>query len=84
MRNFEPERELAQGGGVPGLLTFSHTFRLEQVPSGTRVVQEEVFRGVGLLFVDLDWVEAGYQAVNAALARRVEMLEQGAASDSRQ
>jgi hypothetical protein len=78
VRRMVPERELAQGGGVPGLLTFSHTFRLEPVEGGTRVVQREEFRGAGVLFVDLDWVQPGYEAVNAALARRAEELEQSA------
>jgi hypothetical protein len=76
VRSVVPERELAQGGGVPGLLTFSHRFRLEAVAGGTRVVQRETFRGVGVLFVDLDWVEPGYRSVNAALKKRAEELEQ--------
>jgi hypothetical protein len=75
VRRVVAERELGQGGGVPGLLTFAHTFRLEPVAGGTRVVQEEKFRGAGVLFVDLDWVQPGYEAVNAALKRRAEELE---------
>jgi hypothetical protein len=75
VRRVDPERELAQGGGVPGILTFSHSFRIEAVEGGTRVVQQEEFAGVGVLFVDLDWVEPGYDAVNAALKRCAEDLE---------
>jgi hypothetical protein len=76
VRRVVRERELAQGGGVPGILTFSHRFRLEAVAGGTRVVQREEFRGVGVLFVDLDWVEPGYRSVNAALKKTAEELEQ--------
>jgi hypothetical protein len=75
VRRVVPERELHQGGGVPGLLTFSHSFRLEPIADGTRVVQREEFRGLGVLFVDLDWVEPGYNQVNAALKRQAEDLE---------
>jgi hypothetical protein len=78
VRRVTPERELAQGGGFPGILTFSHAFRLEPVAGGTRIVQQEVFRGAGVLFVDLDWVEPGYRAVNAALKRRAEEMERTA------
>jgi hypothetical protein len=75
VRRVVPDWELAQGGGVPGLLTFSHSFRLEPVAGGTRVVQREEFSGAGVLFVDLDWVEPGYNSVNSALKRRAEELE---------
>jgi hypothetical protein len=77
VRRVHPEHELAQGGGFPGLFTFSHSFRLEPVGEGTRVLHQEKFRGVGVLFVSLDWVEPGYNAVNAALKRRAEALEGG-------
>jgi hypothetical protein len=75
VRRVVPKKELAQGGGVPALLTFSHSFRLEPVASGTRVIQREEFRGVGVLFVDFDWVKPGYESVNAALKRTAEELE---------
>jgi hypothetical protein len=75
VRRVQKERELAQGGGFPGILTFSHSFRLEPFEGGTRVIQQEVFRGAGVLFVDLAWVEPAYRTVNAALKRRAEELE---------
>lgn len=78
VRRVQPNRELVQGGGFPGVLTFAHSFRLEPVETGTRVVQQEKFRGVGVLFVDLEWVEPGYRAVNAALKRRAEAIERSA------
>mgnify|MGYP002379368432 CR=1 FL=1 len=77
IRSVVPEKELVQGGGVPCLLTFSHSFRLESVEGGTRVVQREEFRGIAVPFVDLGWVGPGYDAVNAALKQRSEELERG-------
>lgn len=75
VRRLAPERALAQGGGVPGFLTFDHSFHLEAVDGGTRVVQREQFRGAGVLFADLDWVEDGYRRVNAALKQTAEARE---------
>ena len=69
-----PGRELNQGGGVPGLLTFDHRYLLEPVDGGTRVVQHEEYRGVGVLFWDNSWVEPAYASVNEALGRRVAEL----------
>jgi hypothetical protein len=39
-------------------------------------VQREEFRGLGVFFVDLDWVEPGYQSVNTALKKKAEAREQ--------
>lgn len=83
VRRVVVERELAQGGGVPGLLTFSHSFDLQPVAGGTRVTQREEFRGAGVPFVDLDWVEPGYKAVNTALKRRAEELERALTQGTR-
>jgi hypothetical protein len=83
VRRVVVERELAQGGGVPGFLTFSHSFRLEPVVGGTRVVQREEFRGAGVPFMDLDWVQPGYEAVNAALKRLAEELERSTPREAR-
>lgn len=56
----EPERELNQAGGVPGILTFDHHWILEPVEGGTRVTQHEDYAGVGVLFWDPSWFEAAY------------------------
>ncbi len=64
-------RELRQSGGMPGILTFDHRWLLEPVEGGTRVVQHEVDRGIGLLFWNADWIEPAYAEVLDALAERV-------------
>lgn len=67
-----PAREIRQGGGFPGIFTFSHSFVLEPRNDGTHLVQREEFRGLGVMFIDMDWTQEAYESVNAALKERVE------------
>ena len=69
-------KELNQSGGIPGVLTFNHTYRLEPVDDGTRVTQHEEYRGLGVWFWDESWVEPAYAGVNEALRKRVIALKQ--------
>ena len=64
-------KELNQGGGIPGILTFDHKWLLEPVDKGTRVTQHEEYRGIGVLFWDSSWVEPAYRKANEALRNRV-------------
>ena len=66
-----PSAELRQSGGIPGILTFDHRWLLEPTDGGTKVVQHEVDRGIGLWFWSSDWLEPAYAAANAALVERV-------------
>lgn len=75
VRRFTLNRELNQGGGFPGIFTFNHTFQLEPVDGGTRLRQREEFRGIGVLFYNVDWVEDGYRSVNDAIKARAEDIE---------
>jgi hypothetical protein len=68
-------KELNQGGGIPGILTFDHKWLLEPVNEGTRVTQHEEYRGIGVLFWDASWVEPAYRNVNEALKNRVAHLK---------
>ena len=52
-----PGAELYQSGGVPGILTFNHRWLLEPADDGTKVIQHEVDRGIGLWFWNSDWIE---------------------------
>lgn len=67
-------RELRQFGGVRGLLTFEHQWILHPVDGGTRVVQHEEYRGIGVWFWDASWVEPAYARANEALRQRVLQL----------
>ena len=66
-----PNAELRQSGGVPGILTFDHRWLLNPADDGTKVIQYEVDRGIGLWFWNSDWIEPAYAATNKALAERV-------------
>lgn len=76
----EPGRRFAwlgRLGNVPGLFDGAHRFELEATRTGTRLVHAEDFRGVlvPLLARSLDaGTRAGFEAMNAALARRAEHL----------
>ncbi len=72
VRHFLAGSCLNQGGGLPGMFTFNHTFTLAPMGAGTRVTQTEVFQGLGVLFFDTSWVSAAYESVNAALKQRAE------------
>ncbi len=69
------EREKNQGGGTPGLFTFNHTFRLEPADGGTRFTHREEFRGIGVIFFGLGWVDESYGRVNEALKQKAESIE---------
>jgi len=73
----EPGVALEQKGGIPGVLTFHHQYRLEAVDGGTRVVQHEDYRGIGVWAWDHTWVQPAYARVNDALAERVSALASG-------
>jgi hypothetical protein len=67
--------------GVPGIFDARHRFELNGTDTGTRLVHSEMFRGllVRPMRRSLDsHTRAGFEAMNAALARRV--LGDGAAS----
>jgi len=75
VRRVVPGKQLNQGGGLPGFLTFNHTFRLDPANGGTRLLHSEEFRGIAVPFVNLDWVESAYMTVNEALKKRAEERE---------
>ena len=66
-----PEREINQVGGIPGVLTFDHTWRIDPVPDGSKVTQHEEYRGLYVWFWDPSWVEDAYGAGLVALRDRV-------------
>ena len=67
-----PNKLLNQLGGYPGILTFDHQWILEATPEGTRVVQHEEYRGIGVLFVDVSYVPSLYQQGLVALRSRLD------------
>ena len=66
-----PGKELRQKTGLPLILTADHRWTIEPHNGGTRVVQYEIDRGMGLWFWNSDWVEPAYNRVNLALKKRL-------------
>lgn len=64
-------QELNQVGGIPGILTFNHKYILESTKSGTKLIQHEIDRGLGLLFWDSSWIEGAYQKTSENLGQRL-------------
>jgi len=69
-------KTLNQFGGMRGILTFDHSWTLEEVEGGTRVTQHEEYRGIGVWFWDYSWVEVAYSRANEALQKRVLQFSQ--------
>lgn len=69
------EEHLNQRGGVPGVLTFDHHWRLERVDGGTQVTQHEEYRGIGVLFWDPGWVTPAYEKANQGLRDQVAKVQ---------
>lgn len=71
VRKMDSNKRLNQVGGIPGVLTFDHTWTLEAVEGGTRVTQFEEYRGIGVLFWDPSPVEAAYKQGNLNLRDQI-------------
>lgn len=71
----ETNRLLNQGGGVPGVVTFNHSYTLVPTASGTKVIIHEEYRGVYVNFWKPQPVEEAYKRLNEALKKRVESVE---------
>ena len=67
VRRLVHEREINQFGGMRGVLTFDHWWRLEPAAGGTRVIQQEKYRGIGVWFWNPAWVESAYRDALVAL-----------------
>ena len=72
VRHIVYEREINQFGGMRGVLTFDHRWRLEPAASGTRVIQQEEYRGIGVWFWSPAWVESAYRDGLVALESRLD------------
>lgn len=69
--SIEPNAHLNQFGGMRGILTFDHHWRLTPQGEGTKVEQFENYRGIGVWFWDPAGVHRLYQRANEALKARV-------------
>ena len=67
-----PNKVLNQKGGVPLILTFNHSYILEQVGQSTKVVIHEDYNGIGVNFWNPKPVEEAYKQLNIAIKKRTE------------
>lgn len=65
-------KELNQVGGMPSILTFDHKYILRPEKNGTKLIQHEVDRGIGMLFWDSSWIEPAYRRTSENLKKIVE------------
>lgn len=72
VKGFEAQKRLHQQGGIPLVLTFDHQYHLTSEGASTRVVQSELYRGIGVWFWDASAMEPAYQKVNEQLKLRLE------------
>jgi hypothetical protein len=70
-----PNKILNQYDGIPGILTFNHTWKIEPENAGTKVIQHEEYRGIGVLFWDPSWFQTAYQKSLERLRERIADLE---------
>lgn len=70
VENLLPNAELRQSRGILGILTFDHRWLLEPAGGGTKVIQHEVDRGIGLWLWSSDWIEPAYAATQLGRGTR--------------
>lgn len=73
----EENRRLEWEGSlfVPGLFDGRHEFRIEREGEGVRFVHREIFSGIFVhVLLDEGSIRRGFEAMNAALAKRAERL----------
>ena len=71
VRKLEVERKINQFGGLHGVLTYNHTWRLEPMGESTKVVQHEEYRDLYVWFWDPSPVERAYTQALVALQDRL-------------
>lgn len=68
-----PQKELTWGGGIPLLFTGKHVFEIkEKDANSVLLIHREKFKGLFVLFAELDTIEEGYNLMNRALKKKVE------------
>jgi len=71
VKSYIPRKLLNQTGGYWGVLTFDHTYLLEPMENGTRVIIHEDYTGVWVNFWDPSSVKEQYKKLAVSLKNRV-------------
>ena len=69
-----PNKVLNQTGGLPGVITFDHTYTLTKVEQGTKVTIHEQYRGIYVNFWSEKLIASQYKILAQALKTRVNEL----------
>ena len=71
VKSYIPHKLINQTGGYWGVLTFDHTYLLEPVENGTRIIIHEDYTGVWVNFWNPSGVEEQYKKLAVSLKNRV-------------
>lgn len=70
----ERNKILTWGGGVSGIFKGIHVFELISLQKNkTKLIHRERFSGIAIPFASLDAIEEGYNQMNKALKKKLEM-----------
>ena len=74
VKKIVPHQLLNQYGGIPLILSYDHTYSLQEENGVTKVIIHEDYRGIGVNFWNPKPVQDAYARLNQALKKRVESL----------
>ena len=74
VKKIVPHQLLNQYGGIPLILSYNHTYSLQEENGVTKVIIHEDYRGIGVNFWNPKPVQDAYARLNQALKKRVESL----------
>lgn len=68
----ETNKLLNQFGGITGILTYNHTYRLKEYGNETKVIIHEDYRGIVVPFWNPEHVQNAYDRLNRDIKNKVE------------
>ena len=71
----EEHKLINQKGGLTGILTFNHTYKLEDTGDGVKVIIHEEYRGIGVNFWNPTPVQVAYEKLLRELDERVKITQ---------
>ncbi len=75
VRKVETNSLLNQFGGYTGIITYNHTYTLNESDTNTKVIIHEKYNGLMVPFWNLKPVQKAYDRLNKDIKKRVESLK---------
>ena len=75
VRKVETNSLLNQFGGYTGIITYNHTYTLNESDTNTKVIIHEEYSGLMVPFWNPEPVQKAYDRLNKDIKKRVESLE---------